>query len=460
VTTILILTTAILFTGIPLTGAQTYDLEKETYAFVGAIPNPVGVNQQVLLHIGITEALGNQEEGWEDITVSVTKPDGTTETLGPFKTDSTGGTGTVFVPDMVGTYRFQTHFPAQTYTWTKMTIFHPQLFQKTVLYKASDSEITELVVQEDPLPYYSDHPLPGEFWTRPVDAQLRDWYMIAGNWLSTPNNLYVPYNEYAPETAHILWAKPLTTGGIAGGITGQHAMEEGDAYEGKFQGSLIVNGILYYRRYGNQIFGPLLNDAQATIAVDLRTGEELWTKEGITFNFAQNFYFDSWNYHGVFDYLWQVQGSTWNAYDPFTGDDIWSISNVPSGNRYTGPNGEFYILETNLGSGWMALWNQTKCGLQWADVDFYDPNWAHGSWGRNINNKVSNGTLGYEWNVTIPSNLPGSVSFVLEDRIIGANATGYRTPNIGDIPITLWGISTESGNEGTLLFRETWQPPE
>ena len=255
VTTILILITAILFTGIPLTGAQTYDLDKETYAFLGAIPNPVGVNQQVLLHIGITEALGNQEEGWEDITVTVTKPDGAIETLGPFKTDSTGGTGTLFVPDMVGTYRFQTHFPAQTYTWTKRTIFHPQLFQKTVLYKASNSEITELVVQEDPLPYYSDHPLPGEFWTRPVDAQLRDWYKIAGSWLDNPPNLYAPYNEYAPETGHILWAKPLTTGGVAGGITGQHAMGEGDAYEGKFQGSLIVNGILYFK---NRFFGVLV----------------------------------------------------------------------------------------------------------------------------------------------------------------------------------------------------------
>ena len=31
--------------------------KSETYAFIGATPNPVGVGQQVLLHIGITQQL-------------------------------------------------------------------------------------------------------------------------------------------------------------------------------------------------------------------------------------------------------------------------------------------------------------------------------------------------------------------------------------------------------------------
>ena len=68
------------------------------------------LNQQVLLHIGITDYLVVVGHGWEDLTVTVTKPDATTETLGPFRTDSTGGTGAIYTPTMIGTYTFVTNF--------------------------------------------------------------------------------------------------------------------------------------------------------------------------------------------------------------------------------------------------------------------------------------------------------------------------------------------------------------
>ena len=44
---------------------------------------------------------------WTNMTVKVTKPDGTTETLGPFTSDDTGGTHTDFTP----TDSRQLHFP-------------------------------------------------------------------------------------------------------------------------------------------------------------------------------------------------------------------------------------------------------------------------------------------------------------------------------------------------------------
>jgi hypothetical protein len=83
----------------------------QTYAYIGAMPNPVGVGQEVLLHVGVTQQLSSFSVGWEGLTVTVTRPDGHTETLGPFRTDSTGGTGTVYVPTMAGNYTLQTHFP-------------------------------------------------------------------------------------------------------------------------------------------------------------------------------------------------------------------------------------------------------------------------------------------------------------------------------------------------------------
>src|SRR5665647_304241 len=68
----------------PLSDAQT--TAKKTYAFISATPNPVGVGQETLLHIGISEATNGTYWSWTGLTVTMTKPDGTVQTLGPFRT--------------------------------------------------------------------------------------------------------------------------------------------------------------------------------------------------------------------------------------------------------------------------------------------------------------------------------------------------------------------------------------
>ena len=92
--------------------AQAADT-RVTYAYIGATPNPVGVNQETLLHIGITQQYMSLHDGWKGLTVQVTDPSGKVTTLGPFNTDPTGGTGYIFVPTVVGNYTFQTFFPQQ-----------------------------------------------------------------------------------------------------------------------------------------------------------------------------------------------------------------------------------------------------------------------------------------------------------------------------------------------------------
>lgn len=106
---VLISSIALSLADFPTINAQA---TKKTYAFIGATPNPIGINQEVLIHVGITDPL-TVNFGWEGLTVTVKRPDGQTETLGPFTTDATGGTGTVYVPTMAGNYTLQTHFPAQ-----------------------------------------------------------------------------------------------------------------------------------------------------------------------------------------------------------------------------------------------------------------------------------------------------------------------------------------------------------
>ena len=468
---------AVVFVPVPSTYAQPTQV---TYAFLGVNKNPVGVGQEVLLHVGITQGLGATADGWTDLTVTVEMPDGNTQTLGPFKTDSTRGTGTIFVPTMADTYYLQTNFPAQDYFWPPFSFVSPiGMAGGIVHYKASTSEKVALVVTIEPLVNYPGVALPTEYWTRPIDSQAREWYTIAGSWVTVPPNRYAPYNE-GPETTHILWTKPITSGGLAGGELGlvgsgptSVGMETGDAYEGYFKNSVILNGKLYYNRYKSSFGGAGIAGGfgleEEVVCVDLHTGEELWVRnwDNAKLAFGQNFYFDSYNYHGTFPLLWTTEGGggggpfgpavpeSWNAYDPFNGRWTYRMVGVPSGTNIYGPNGAIYRYYTDMANGWMMLWNTSAVVSE------------VGSFGSAMLGQTFNVSMvdwntrphtGYEWNKTIPTGLPGSpIVTYLEDRMIGASIAGGFG---GQGPVTFWGIDLKPGHEGELLFEKTWMPPQ
>jgi hypothetical protein len=443
---ILLLTMSTVLIILPTAIAQENYREKTTHAYVGATPNPIGINQQVLIHVGITDYLYVVTDGWEGLTCTVTRPDGVTETLGPFRTDATGGTGTAYIPNQVGTYTLQTHFPAQWYNWTRAPLFDPDVYGD-IWYKASDSETIEMVVTSEQREYYPGHQLPDTYWTRPIDAQLREWSTISGNWETNPDNLIAEGNDYAPESAHILWAKPLTYGGLAGGtVMDNHAFSCGDAYEGKFASPVIIGGVLFYNNYQDRM------PQDGIIAVDLHTGEELWSRNNSRVSFGQVFYWDSYNMHSVFGYVWEQIGSTWNAYDPFTGDWVYSMENVPTtgvrfGASFTvrGSKGEILIYETDIQNGWMSLWNSSRVVSD------------GGSWRPQGQTYEDADERGREWNKTIPLGLPGDIRATLADRMIGNTATGWT--GMGDSPIDAWCLSLVPGHEGELMWQNTFNPP-
>jgi hypothetical protein len=483
---ILALTVTIAFTiaALPITTAQTGTMK--TYAFINALPNPAGVGQEVLLHIGITHPLSLQPEGWEGLTVTVTKPDNTTQTLGPYRTDSTGGTGSVFVPDQVGTYYLQTHFPEQKIPTTASPggstgIATATPANTTML--ASDSPILALIVQQNPVPIHPGYPLPTEYWSRPIDSQLREWSHIGGSWLIpqnwfTPRNFAAPDNQ-GPESPHILWTKQYTHGGLIGGALGDiiynstefgHPFDIGDAYEGKWNNALIVAGIGYFKAMESSV----TTTGVPYTAVNLRTGEELWTKtflDNRTIARGQLLFWDTYDFQGVYDYLIVTIGSTWYFFDSYTGNLHYTLTNVPSGNIVHGPKGEILIYTTNLAQRWMTLWNSTNIPELYASTDPGSMGW--GQWrpfGKTINatGPVSgpgpNNPLrltGYQWNVTLPAGLTGSVQEILDDRIIGSSLPTYTgtASGRGATNVTFWGISLQPGTIGQLLFANTWQAP-
>jgi hypothetical protein len=454
---ITLLAISAILVALPAATAQE-PIHDETAVFLGAIPNPVGKGQIVLLHLGIFQALGHVSHYWADLTITVTKPDGTTETLGPVDTDSTGGTGLTYTPDQVGTYLMQSHFPEQVLQWTYYSYDTGEMFMEGTIMEASDSEVVELVVQEEAIPYYPGHSLPSEYWTRPIDAQLREWYTIAGQWHGMGNpNLLAPYND-APEAPHILWAKQLSTGGLMGGKTGNVGAETGDAYEGKWPSPVILNGILYYNRYESI---PPLFEQRGIVAVDLHTGEELWFRNNTQLSFGQTFAFQCFNYHGAYSYLWDTAttANRWDAYDPFNGEWVYGIENISGafgmfgGVSGFGPSGE--ILLPVIGAGWLAMWNSTVCGQQ-RSLDI-------GSWEEEMVSTVLDGNQGYQWNVSIPS-VPGAVgmfggppvptiSHMADDRVMGYALSPDKTE------LSVWGLSIAKGDEGRLLFNKTWDTP-
>jgi outer membrane protein assembly factor BamB len=462
---------------------------RKTYAFIGANPNPVQVGTSVLLHYGITCALASVGYGWEGITITVTKPNNTTETLTTHPTDPTGGTTIWYVPTMVGTYYLQTNFPEQRMPATAGGV----PVNTTML--ASTSEKLALVVQQEPTPSFPGVPLPSEYWTRPINTQLWEWSPIAGDWLEHKAffaTTYATDNELAPESAHVLWTKVEYAGGLVGGGAaivgstteefGNLGYETGGAYNDKFLNSIIIAGKLYYNRFETR--GGTACD-QEVVAVDLHTGEELWDKPliGRTGNttgatvpaegrfldgigtqfpngigrrlaFGQTFYWSSYNYMGVYGLLWTTTGTTWMAFDALTGRWIYTITDVPSGTTIRGERGELYRYTVNLANGWMALWNSSALVSM---MGSWDP---HGNV-YNASGVSAPGVLAagparaWAWNITIPKGLPGSVQAVaLNDKVFGANVASAGPKEVG-----MWAFSLVKGQEGSLLFNTTWPAP-
>jgi hypothetical protein len=459
------------FAVLPITSAHDPAWNIPTYAYVTVSPNPVGVNERIFILFWLDKpppgTNGDRGMRWLNLKIEITKPDGQQQTLGPYTSDPIGGNYATYTPDQIGTYTFKFVFPGQVATLAgptgssgDVTVYLNDTFLPS-------SKTVTLTVQQEKIPEPISYPLPTNYWTRPIEAQNIAWYAIASDWLGSPQIVgkFQP-NGIAPNSPHIMWTKPFSFGGVAGGtfnnVPGANYYT-GLSYEGKFTNPLVLYGRLYYNL-------PRSNDASGNgyICVDLRTGDEIFWQNMTQPGFGQLYDYESPNQHGIIPngYLWRSVndprngGTVWMAHDPMDGNFLFNLTNVPSGTTVYGPLGEILIYQMNYASRTLFLWNNTAAPgelLGTSGTNF----WQWRPVGKNINASTA-----YSWNVTIPD-LPGLASpaiirVIPDDLIIGRSTNfagfvpAYDTPN----PYTLWAISLKPASRGQLLWIKNYTPPQ
>jgi len=459
------ITATAIFTASPFANAHTPPWSIPTYAYIDGSPNPVGIGQKISLVFWIDAipptAAGSAGDRWINLKVEVTEPNGATQTLGPFTSDSVGGSYASFTPDQVGNYTFKFIFPGQVATGSTGTGINGTMTSAFIndYYQPSNSTTT-ITVQQEELPSPKTYPMPKEYWTRPIEGQNSDWYTISSNYLSTPQIVgRVQKDGTAPNSSHILWTKPLSNGGIVGGTnTGTNGMTyyEGTAYEQKFTNSIIMNGKLYYDLPRSDV-----GTGSGYVCIDLHTGEQLYWQNMTMPSFGQLYDYESFNQHGVIanGYLWSTSGTTWNAYDPINGNWLFTLTDVPTGTAAYGPNGEILRYVVNGASKWLALWNNTAAQALTGATSTTDfTSTSFNQW-RPVG-KTVNASQSYSWNLTIPQLMSGAtiLNVFPQDILLGRNGT-LPTVSSSWTPYTLWAISLKPESLGQMLWMKIYDPP-
>ncbi len=436
---VLVLTTVALITSISSVNATV--LEVDTFAFTMASPNPVGINQQVIITAQIDKVSPTASgvaggEHFTGLMVNITAPDGTIDTSGPYTAYAMSNAFFYYTPTQTGTYKLQTFFPGQ---WINTTDYE-------YWFKPSASAIFELTVQQDQIEAYPAVPLPtdADYWERPIYGENKGWYQIADNWLMrkydrpsrffSGDTAFAPYTS-APNSPHILWNKPIIFGGIGGGQYGDKIYYTGLSYE-QFYNPLILNGRIIYVDHGPYSYGdsaggsidPFGEIGYGTYCLDLYTGEEIWYMNNTIIMFAQLFDIENPNEHGLIAHLWEVSPpdeagmSTWKMYDAFTGRYVLTITNVPMLDLQEnavvfGPNGELLSYTLDPINNRLVLWNSTLALGGFPSNIYYPERYNL------IQGSVVNGLRGIQWNVSIPD-IPGEQAInkiSLEDGVILAS---------------------------------------
>ena len=428
---VLLLSTTSLIVFTPIANAVRYF---DTFAYIIATPNPIGVSQTALVTYRVDQpATGALVRSglFSGSSMTITRPDGTTETKSNLIQDATSSGWITYTPNQVGTYYFQYHFPEQ---WANGSSFFTGPYNDH--YAADDSEMVPLVVQEEPIPDYNrSPPLPTEPWTRPIYGENKGWWQAGDHWLMLGYDQLsrsfagmattAPYTS-GPKSPHVLWTKAIIPGGIVGGPLGDRTFYTGVSYEQHFT-PLVLQGMILYSEHALTTTTTL-----GTRFIDLYTGEDYpqMYMEDTSISFAQILEVDNPNEHGAIPYLVRRSGSDWYFYDilpnmqrePVPKFTLSGMSGLTNDNAFDfGPNGE--ILSWTMGGNathrWLAMFNSSRAVYGSTYGGFLDAWGPSGTYNASRSSgaeqlKSHSPFMGIEWNVTL-QDIPGI------SQVIGAS---------------------------------------
>ncbi len=364
----------------------------ETYtpsAYLSFRPNPIGLKQVVLVNIWTTTppAQDRMQLGY---VVTITKPDGTKQTIGPVNSQVNDGTYWFeFNPDQVGTWKLKfdfpgVYFPAGRYfngylvTNTSGTVYPVSHY----FTPASTAE-QNLTVQENLIASWPVAPLPTDYWTRPISPENREWWPISGNypWHGPSGGgpqwdaLYPNTNPYfsdsygfvpwvqAPDSAHILWKRQGAIAGLIGGDQGIVSLSSGGGTP-----NIIFDGRCYQTLTKPML--TLLNGTYRTLPTtvwecyDLRTGQVYWDLTDVIAPTAIEYVAtDNTGNAGASVSLLAISNGRLIKYNPYTGAVTANVSTgvLTSGTYYR--NGYALTLQTvNATANNYRLINWTTLG--------------------------------------------------------------------------------------------------
>jgi hypothetical protein len=291
-----------------------------------------------------------------------------------------------------------------------------------------------------------------------------------------------PGDAAGSQTSHIMWTKPLQSGGVVGGndvaIAGDTYFD-GSAYLIRYNNPIILDGMIYYTEpvgftnTGFAMFGPGGSGYGPTVCVNLQTGQQIWSSTNVpalSFGYIQSI--DTVNEHGVTPpILIAIEGSTWMGYDGDTGNALFNVTNVPSPagdpSRVMGPTGNYlaYVL-ANFGTATEPEWNLAE----WNSSLVFMP---LGSEAPTFTGTFNGGSgSDYDWNVSVPylntqTLTPNVVAANYNDGILcytgnlPSNGENMLFPTASSTPYTYFFINLNAtkGAIGSVLWSNTLQPP-
>ncbi|MGD6809771.1 MAG: PQQ-binding-like beta-propeller repeat protein [Candidatus Bathyarchaeia archaeon] len=383
-TLILLLAMTLMITFTQTSLAQVgVNMPEKTVGFASVSPTLIGVDQIATVNLWVYPLPTTYDyhpyfQGFFDITVTFTKPDGTKDTFMPV--DGTGGyeagqmtsLGSMYfyyTPKMAGNWSVSWTMPAQNITDSTGTVQYLGCTSNTAYFEVQTEPVLAGLLNGYP---WSELPNSNAYWRYPINANNREWSQISGDWTGVTNTMatvnsatqlrWQPYGS-GPNTAHITWSQPIKVGGMIGGDYGSLSYTAGLNTVVVMDGKVFTNipnttpiGQVFGQfRCFDEATGQLLYTANGSVSNGIHLPGSTYQQSNLDPSVLLASSYGSYQYPYVFGTA-TVNGVVyWNYYDPLTGTLVRQIANASSARLIDGT-----VLAFGAANGYVYRWNMTS----------------------------------------------------------------------------------------------------